>query len=308
MRKNCFTIFVLLMMAPALFIGCSSMSRSQSRYNEALAFKKQGNIDMYKQGVREAHRMDANDVFAMNEMANIYWTENKIPEARAQYVECIEKGKSVIINECEIQEFVGKQMSELCKFNLGKLDKYVQAQKHQSDVFAMNKMANIYWTENKIPEARAQYVECIEKGKDVIIGVSEIQEFVGKPVSELCKFNLDKLEKFVQSQEEIKGQAAAQPDIKNQPLPEKQIEKKTVVMDKPKGKEEVSIESVTVAVPAAHLRSEPSLTSSPAGYVTEGMSLLILDKSKDNEGRDWYRIKLPGSQKEAWISSRVVKP
>jgi len=66
------------------------------------------------------------------------------------------------------------------------------------------------------------------------------------------------------------------------------------------------VNSGNVSTPSAHLRSQPSRTSSPAGYVTKGTLLLILDESKDESGGLWYRIKLPASKKEAWIASSAV--
>jgi|GEM_PF-869385 len=66
--------------------------------------------------------------------------------------------------------------------------------------------------------------------------------------------------------------------------------------------------SGTVVVPAAHLRSQPSRNSSPAGYVTKGTLLLITGESKDKGGGLWYKIKLPVSKKEAWIASGAVNP
>jgi tetratricopeptide (TPR) repeat protein len=66
------------------------------------------------------------------------------------------------------------------------------------------------------------------------------------------------------------------------------------------------VNSGTVATPAAHLRSQPSRNAPPAGYVTKGTLLLILDESRDDSGGLWYRIKLPVSKKEAWIAGGAV--
>ena len=74
---------------------------------------------------------------------------------------------------------------------------------------------------------------------------------------------------------------------------------------KPRGIKQ-KVNRVTIAATAAHLRSQPSRSSSPAGYVAKGTMLLILDESKDNSGGLWYRIKLPASKKEAWIASGAV--
>jgi uncharacterized protein YgiM (DUF1202 family) len=54
------------------------------------------------------------------------------------------------------------------------------------------------------------------------------------------------------------------------------------------------------------MRSKPSIDADKVAWASKGSSLKILDESKDQSGRVWYKVKLADGR-ECWISKRVVK-
>ncbi len=125
--------FIAILMVLVAFVvtscgGGSVMTRAQTRAKQAIDWEKAGNMEMYVKDMKEAHEMDPDDVFIINDMAKVYWMENNIPEARAHYQECIQKAGNLTIGQTDKAEFKGKTLKSLCEDNLKLLEEFAAKQ------------------------------------------------------------------------------------------------------------------------------------------------------------------------------------
>jgi tetratricopeptide (TPR) repeat protein len=117
--KKIYSLIILLVFGVFTLTSCLT-TQAQLKLAEAINYSKQGNEAMYVKLVKEAHDLDPEDPFIINDIARVYWDENNLAEAEAHYKECIQKAGDLKIGKSDMAQYEGKPLKMLCEDNLKK--------------------------------------------------------------------------------------------------------------------------------------------------------------------------------------------
>jgi|WetSurMetagenome_2_1015567.scaffolds.fasta_scaffold1572202_1 hypothetical protein len=115
-------LFWMLLMVLAVTVGCTAADKSTQKSRAALDAQQAGDMEKYKKLVKEAHDLNPEDVFTINNVGTVYEMEGNIVEAKAHFKECMEKAGDLEIGKSAAKEWAGKPLKDLCAANLKRVE------------------------------------------------------------------------------------------------------------------------------------------------------------------------------------------
>jgi len=117
MKRLGLLLLISFFIAFATF-GCTAADKSTLKMRDAVDAARQGDMVKYKALVTEAHNLNPNDVFVINNMGAVYEMDNNKAEAIAHYKECVDKAGDLKVAKGGDPAWEGKPLKDLCAANL----------------------------------------------------------------------------------------------------------------------------------------------------------------------------------------------
>ena len=121
MKKTVILVFSAIILT-GLIMGCAT-SRSGSLTRDAVLAYRTGDVDKFKSNMKEAHEIDPEDPYVLNNMGFIYEMEGKKAEALSHYKEAAQKAGNRTVDVSQVREQEGRQLKDVATENYQRLEK-----------------------------------------------------------------------------------------------------------------------------------------------------------------------------------------
>ncbi|MDD5168329.1 MAG: hypothetical protein PHN75_05890 [Syntrophales bacterium] len=120
--KRIWVCMLLSISIVVMVIGCTTADMSNLKTRQAVNALKRGDVEQYKILLREAYTANPNNPYVISNLAAEYEMGKNIPEAKAQYRECIAKAGDAKIAIGGLPGMEGMLLKDVCADNLRRLD------------------------------------------------------------------------------------------------------------------------------------------------------------------------------------------
>jgi len=117
MKKSGSLLLIMFTITFVMF-GCMAKDQATLKMREAVDAEKQGDVVKYKALVTEAHNLNPDDVYVINNMGVVYEMDNNKAEAISHYKECMDKAGDLRIAKGGDPAWDGKLLKDRCEANL----------------------------------------------------------------------------------------------------------------------------------------------------------------------------------------------